>query len=262
MATMWETMRVHHEAQSKIASALRALDNSQSPKDTSEHHHDRTFQLLVVVQEWHSHFCTLIDNQKAYIKALNNWLKLNLIPIESSLKEKVSSPPRAQNPPIQELLIAWHDSLEKLQDEVARSAIKNFAAVIHTIVQHQEEEMKLKEKCEDTEKELSRKKRQFEDWYHKYMQRRTPDELDPEGAEGNIHKDAIVERQFIVESVEKRLVEEKEQYQKLSLQVREKSLASLKTRLPELFRAMSDVAQDCSKMYRDLRSISRHRNPS
>ncbi|KAJ6711617.1 hypothetical protein OIU79_007953 [Salix purpurea] len=260
MVDTWDTMRAQHEAQSKIVNALRSLDTSQCPKETSEHHHDRTFQLLVVVQGWQSQFCKLIDNQKAYIKALNNWLKLNLIPIESSLKEKVSSPPRVQNPPIQQLLTAWHDFLDKLPDEVARTAINNFASLIHTILQNQEEEMKLKERCEETRKELSQKTRKFEDWYRKYTQQSMANELDPDFTEDKSHSDAITERQFAVDAVKKRLEEEEEAYQRQCLQVREKSLASLKTRLPDLFRAMSDIAQACSEMYRNLRSISQSRN--
>ena len=255
MVETWDTMRTQHEAQSKIVNALRSLDTSQSPKETSEHHHDRTYQLLVVVQGWQSQFCKLIDNQKAYIKALNNWLKLNLIPIESSLKEKVSSPPRVQNPPIQQLLTAWHDFLDKLPDEVARTAINNFASLIHSILQNQEEEMKLKEKCEETRKELSQKTRKYEDWWRKHVQQRTPDELDSERTEDNSHN-AIAERQFVVDAVKKRLEEEEEAYEKQCLQVREKSMASLKSCLPELFRAMSEVAQACSEMYKNLRSIS------
>ncbi|KAJ6715223.1 hypothetical protein OIU85_026702 [Salix viminalis] len=201
MVETWDTMRAQHEAQSKIANALRSLDTSQCPKETSEHHHDRTFQLLVVVQGWQSQFCNLIDNQKAYIKALNNWLKLNLIPIESSLKEKVSSPPRVQNPPIQQLLTAWHDFLDKLPDEVARTAINNFASLIHTILQNQEEEMKLKERCEETRKELSQKTRKFEEWYRKYTQQSMANELDPDFTEDKSHSDAITERQFAVDAV-------------------------------------------------------------
>ncbi|KAG5229071.1 nitrate regulatory gene2 protein [Salix suchowensis] len=261
MVDTWDTMRAQHEAQSKIVNALRSLDTSQCPKETSEHHHDRTFQLLVVVQGWQSQFCKLIDNQKAYIKALNNWLKLNLIPIESSLKEKVSSPPRVQNPPIQQLLTAWHDFLDKLPDEVARTAINNFASLIHTILQNQEEEMKLKERCEETRKELSQKTRKFEDWYRKYTQQSMANELDPDFTEDKSHSDAITERQFAVDAVKKRLEEEEEAYQRQCLQVREKSLASLKTRLPDLFRAMSDIAQACSEMYRNLRSISQPDTP-
>ncbi|KAE8714704.1 ras-related protein RABF2b-like [Hibiscus syriacus] len=263
METMWETMRVQHEGQFRIVAILRDnLDLSQSPKETSEHHHERTIQLLAIVQDWHMQFCKLIDHQKEYLKALNNWLRLNLVPIESSLREKVSSPPRVENPPIQRLILAWQDKLEKLPDEIARSAINNFAHVIDTIMQHQLDEIKLKEKCEESRKELAKKQRQFEDWYHKYMQRRTPEELDPTSTEDNPINDAVAERQAVVFAVKKGLEEEEEAYRRLCIQVREKSLVSLKTRLPELFRAMTGIAFACSKMYGELRAISFSGNPN
>lgn len=260
MATMWESMREHHESQSKIVQALRSLHISQSPKETSAHHHERTCQLWHVVTEWNTQFDKLIRNQKDYIRALNNWLKLNLIPIDTNLKEKVSSPQRPANPPICLLLHAWHDHLEKVPDELARSAINNFAAVVNTIVQYQIDEMKLENRCEETRRELAKKTRQYEDWHKKYMERRTPpDELDPERAPDN---DLMSERQFQVESLKHKLEQEEEEYQKQCIQVREKSLTSLKSRLPELFRAVSDFSLACSDMYRNLRSISQQRNRS
>lgn len=259
MATMWKTMLSHHEKQSDIVTSLKSLDISQSSKKTSEHHHERTYQLLLVVQQWHSQFEMLVSNQKGYTKALTNWLKLNLIPIESSLKEKVSSPPRVRSPPIQGLLQAWHDRLEKLPDELARTAIGNFAAVMDTIFHQQDEEMGWKRKCEDTRNELSRKTRQFEDWYNKYMQRKMPNEVDPDRAgDANAPDEVITEKQFEVEQVRKRLEQEEESYASHCLQVRQKSLASLKNRMPELFRAMSDFSLECSKMYSELSSIAQH----
>ncbi|GKV10166.1 hypothetical protein SLEP1_g21571 [Rubroshorea leprosula] len=262
MTTMWKTMKVHHDRQAKTVTDLRYLDPSESSKETSEHHHDRTNLLWGVVKEWHSQFCKLVDNQKDYIKALNDWLKLNLIPIESNLREKVSSPPRVQRPPIQNLLLAWHDHLNKLEDGVARTTISSFAAVVNDIKHHQEEEIKQKRKCEETRKELNRKTQQFEDWYNKYVQRRAPEELDPERTEDNTHTDAVAERQLAVEAVKKTLEEEEEAYQRICIQVRQKSLASLRTRLPELSWAMSNTALAFSHMYSDLRSISDHRSPS
>ncbi|XP_028807429.1 nitrate regulatory gene2 protein [Neltuma alba] len=261
MATMWGIMRAHHENQSNIALALASLDDSQSPKMTTEHHHDRTYQLLVVVQEWHSQFEKLMSNQRRYIRALNNWLKLNLVHIESNLKEKVSSPPRVQKPPIHRLLLAWQDSLEKLPDEVARTAISNFAALIDTIFHLQAEEMHLKQKCEETQKELNRKKRHFEDWYRKYMERKIPEEPDPDRPQGNNAIDEVVtEKQFVVEQVKKRLEDEEEAYARQCDHVRQKSLVTLKNRLPELFRNMSDFALQCSKMYSELRRVSQNLN--
>lgn len=250
---MWHSMCSHHDSQLDIVTGLKALDVSGLLIETSKHHHERTKQIATVVELWHSQFEKLVANQRQYINSLNNWLKLNLIPIESSLKEKVASPPRIANPPIQPLLRAWHDHLEKLPDEVAKSAIASFAAVIKTIIVHQEEEMKLKEKYEETRREYFRKKQGFEEWYQKYMQRRGPaDETDPADTHG---KEQVTERQFVVESLKKRMEEEMEEHQKHCIQVREKSLGSLKIRLPELFRALSDYAHACLDAYERLRMV-------
>ncbi|XP_062097167.1 protein ROLLING AND ERECT LEAF 2 [Humulus lupulus] len=257
MAKMWETMCAHHESQLKIVTELKALDLANAPKETTKHHHDRTIQLFNVVQDWNSQFDKLVTYQKQYIQALNSWLKLNLIPIESSLKEKISSPPRVPSPPIQALLHQWHDLIEKLPDEVAKSAISSFAAVIKTIILYQDEEMKLKEKCEETQKEYLRKRQVFEEWHQKYTQRRGPEETDPERGEDANAKDPIWEKQFAVESLKKRLDDEVEAHQRHCLQVREKSLGGLKNRLPELFRAMSDYSHACVEGYEKLRSITK-----
>ncbi|KAJ7951823.1 Protein of unknown function (DUF630 and DUF632) [Quillaja saponaria] len=259
MATMWETMQIHHGNQLKILDALRSLDISQSPKETSEHHHERTWQLWVVVLEWNSQFEKLIKRQKDYIKALSNWLKLNLIPIESILKEKVSSPPRIQNPPILVLLHAWQNYLEKLPDELARTAISNFAEIIKTIISHQEEEMLLKQKCDDTRKELIHKTRQFEDRNNKYMLRRILDEVDQDSAEDiSAQKNSVAEKQVLLETVKKRLKEEEEACSALRM----KSLAILKNGMPELFRVMTYFSRAYSTMLMELSSTSHRQNPS
>ncbi|KAK9079801.1 hypothetical protein SSX86_001474 [Deinandra increscens subsp. villosa] len=258
MSKMWDSMCEHHDNQLTIVADLKSLDVSGAPKETTKHHYERTVQLYHVVQGWNSHFETLVTHQKNYVQALNNWLKLNLVPIESSLKEKISSPPRVQTPPIQTLLHSWHDHLQKLPDELAKSAISSFAAVIETIMNHQDEEMKLKERCEETRREFLRKNQSFEDWHQKYIMRRGPqDETEPNRVTG---VDPIAERQFAVETIKKKLEDEMEAHQKLCVQVRDKSLGSLKIRLPELFRAMSDYAHVCRDSYQRLRSIIHSQN--
>lgn len=260
MTKMWESMHMHHQDQMNIASGLQLVDVSAAPRETSKHHHERTRQLLHHVEDWHSHLEKLMTNQKQYIHFLYSWLKQNLIPVESSLKEKISSPPRPQNPPIQPLLQMWHDHLEKLP-EVAKTAIHTFSEVVKTILVHQEEEIKLKEKCEETRKEYLRKSQAFEDWYHKYMQRRTPpDDADPDRPEETNPRDPLTEKRFVVESLKKRLEEEMEAHQKHCIQVREKSLGSLKIGLPDLFRAMSKYAEACLDAYGPLRSLTQSHN--
>ncbi|KAL9238642.1 hypothetical protein vseg_013038 [Gypsophila vaccaria] len=262
LAIMWDAMQGYHEEQLKITTGLRFVDISQAAKETTDEHHERTIQLWAVVQEWHTQFDNMVKHQKEYIKALNSWLKLNLIPIESSLKEKVSSPPRIQNPPIQTLLLAWHDILDKLPDEHAKSAIYNFAAVLHTIVQQQDDELGLKAKMEESRRNLDRKQRQYNKWLHEYLGKKTTsDESEPQLFEDGVHKDELmVEKEFVVENAKKKLEEDTEQWERHCVHVREKTLASLKTRLPELFRALSDFARASSEMYNNLRSISHPRN--
>lgn len=116
--------------------------------------------------------------------------------------------------------------------------------------------MKLKDKCEETRKEFLRKNQAFVEWREKYLQRRGPEDMDTERGEDPNHKDPLSEKEFVVESLRKRLEEEVETHQRHCRQVREKSLVSLKTRLPELFRSMTDYAYACSDTYEKLWAVT------
>ncbi|KAK3135671.1 hypothetical protein QOZ80_5BG0421970 [Eleusine coracana subsp. coracana] len=255
MAKMWEDMHMHHANQLKIVLNLKAVDISDSHIETSAHHHSHTRQLREIVEKWNTNFSDLMNHQKEYINALYSWLKLNLVPIESSLKEKVASPPRMQQPRIKAFLQAWNEHLTKLPDDLAKTAIVSFRAVLDTILSVQDEELKQKEICEHTHREYMRKARAFEDWYHKNSQR-GKFEVDQESGEGTGHKDAVAERKFAVESLKSKLDDEIEAHNRLSKQVREKSLSILKAHLPELFRALTDFSNVSFDMYSKLRLMS------
>ncbi|KAK4762647.1 hypothetical protein SAY86_008415 [Trapa natans] len=254
MARMWEIMKEHYYNQQRIVQDLRYINISQSPKETSQHHHNQTFQLFNVIGEWHSHFSALVDNQRKYVKALISWLKLSLVPIESSSDERVSSPARIQSPPIQRLLFAWQERLEKLPDQLARTAIRNFHAVMDTLVNLQAEEMKMRRNCEEARKDLARKERSLADLKKKLMERRTP--RDDMEADDEHNKTKLVEKELMLETLKKRLEEEENACQRLCRQVREKSMMSFKNRMPELFVAMVSFATSSSDMYNDLMLLS------
>ncbi|AQK94144.1 Golgin subfamily A member 4 [Zea mays] len=255
MAKMWEDMKIHHANQLKIVLNLKSVDIPDSNIETSDYHHSHTRQLRDIVDKWITNFTDFMNCQKEYINALYGWLKLNLIPIESSLKEKVASPPRMQQPPIKAFLYAWHEHLAKLPDDLAKTAIVTFRAVLDTILGVQDEELKQKEICEQTRREYIRKARAFEDWCHKHPQPRAID-VDPDSGEGTGHKDVVTEKRFAVESLKSKLDDEIESHNKLSKQVREKSLSILKAHLPELFRALTDFSDASFEMYSKLRLMS------
>ncbi|KAL5220582.1 hypothetical protein ABZP36_025295 [Zizania latifolia] len=253
MAKMWNYMHHHHKFQFNIISGIRGFEVPPLPRGTTDQHHKQTGDLRDIVREWHMQFEKLMDNQKGYIRALNAWLKLNLIPIESNLKEKVSSPPRQVEPPIKNLLHAWHDHLERLPIELAKTAIKSFAEVISNIVLLQEEEITLRRRCDETRRDLNRKIAQFEEWHRRYMERKASlgEDANTEVAE-TVNPDPVIDRKLAIEEVEIRLKEEEGHHLRLARQVREKSLANLRMHLPELFRNMADFASFCHEMYSNL----------
>ena len=257
MAKMWSAMHRHHRNQFMIISGIRGFEIPPVPRETTDLHYNQTCELRDIVKEWHMQFEKLMDNQKAYIRALNAWLKLNLIPIESNIKEKVSSPPRLVDPPIKNLLHAWHDELERLPIELAKTAIKTFAEVISNIIHLQEEEVNLRRRCDETRRDLSRKRAQFEDWHQKYMERRAAlgEDVNPEAAEVQ-NVDPVEDRKRAIEELEIRLSEEEGHHLRHARQVREKSLANLRTHLPELFRNMADFSYFCHDMYNNLRKAA------
>lgn len=254
MTKMWSSMHQHHRSQFLIISGIRSFEISPVPRETTDSHYNQTCELRDIVREWHMQFEKLMDNQKAYIRALNAWLKLNLIPIESNIKEKVSSPPRLVDPPIKHLLHAWHDELERLPVELAKTAIKSFAEVISNIVQLQEEEVNLRRRCDETRRDLTRKRAQFQDWHQKYMERQVAlgEDANPEAAEAQ-NLNPVEHRKRAIEELEIRLREEEGHHLRHARQVREKSLANLRKQMPELFRNMADFAYFCHDMYNNLR---------
>ncbi|CAL9114938.1 unnamed protein product [Musa textilis] len=261
MARMWQAMHSHHHSQLRLMEDIKALDIANASKETSEHHHNRTLQLLDVVKEWQSQLHKLVTHQKQYAGALDSWLKLNLVPIDSSLKAKVSSPPRPAHAPIRTLVQAWHEYLEKqLPEELANTALLGFSAVLNTIEAVQQEELKRKERCGQIHKAYLRKKRAFEDWYQKQPQKRMGEPAN--GGEAASQNDPAGERRRVVESLKSQLDEEVEALGVVCKQVREKSLVALKTHLPELFRAVSDFAEFCSKMYTSLKLVTDQNPPT
>ncbi|XVF51970.1 hypothetical protein PTKIN_Ptkin04bG0227100 [Pterospermum kingtungense] len=230
MATMWQTMKNQHENQLNIATMLK--DNmklSPSKTETTEQHHKSTNMLLETVKKWDRQYSKLVESQKAFIKALEKWLELSVIPFAVGLDGKVFFPTSVEHPPIERLLSLWKNKLgveKKLTVEIARTPIRDFAQIIDDIMELQSSEMKEKKEYLDSLKDLEKKQQQCDSGYF-------------DGAR-------------MVESAKRRLKEEQESYEKRCEEVRNKSLEYLKTSLPKLFRDMGGIAINFSDMYREL----------
>lgn len=94
-----------------------------------------------------------MSQQKNYIKTL---------PRDKNSNEK------AQNPPIQTLLHVCLDYLERIRDKSMKYTIRNFADVIHTILQCQGEEWELSFKYAKSRKELHKRVWNFDNRWNKH----------------------------------------------------------------------------------------------
>lgn len=235
MRIMWENMQKQHEHQIMI---IHALQNSQLPNETSDHDLINTQELHHPVKIWCTEFQKLIQHQKNYIKSLDNWLKHNLIiTINHNLKP--------QYPKIESLLGAWFDELDKLPKEDTITAMGKFAEDIHTIAQLQSNKTKMKEKCDETRKELSKVSQKFEKWCNKDIAKKLSSyEIDD--------IEVIEEQKIVVEALKLRLVVEEETYEKLCVEMKDMMVVNLTTRLPEVLKAVSEFARACSVMYKNL----------
>jgi len=268
MEKMWKSMYDCHRRQEEIVKDLR-FDTSNAPDETTKQHHDRTYQLYNVANEWHAQSEKLFIHQKQYIGALNNWLRLNLIPIESNLKEKVSSPPKAFVPPIHELLQVWHSTLDQLPYAVALQGLKSFAAIINRIFTQQQEELKQKKNYEDAQAELERKRKAFNEWAlrnppeNKGSEESAGGQTENKSSEENAgvqteinNKDPSMERRHALILLEKRVHEEEVKHKRSCRLTRDLSLKSLETGLPALFQALVGLSRNCFETYKELHTIT------
>ncbi|KAJ3669347.1 hypothetical protein LUZ60_011297 [Juncus effusus] len=260
MEKMWEVMYQQHHKQLETIMELKSYEITSTSEETTDQHHDRTVQLFEMTREWHKQFHRLTSHQKEFVGALTSWLTLNLVKIDTSLEEKdESEAPRQRDEalPIERLLKAWNDWFEKLQDEMTLSAISTFSEVIRTIIMLQEEELKLKISCDNIKKELEKKRRKFEDWQHKYLKKRYSLPESSTGPSDPLQDPLMEERRGAVEALEKRWREEKESHEKQCKQVREKTIVSLRSSLPVLFRTLMEFSLASFAMYKELFAVTR-----
>ncbi|XP_002461680.1 uncharacterized protein LOC8069100 [Sorghum bicolor] len=252
LSHMWDVMYTQHKAQLRIITELKASDISVSTRETSEQHNERTVQLWNIVQEWHVQFDRFMAYQKEYVGSLYSWIKLNVIPIDTNLKPN-SSQPHETTPPIKRLLHAWHDILEKLPVDATKRAIHTFAEVVHTILVHQDEELKLRMKIEETRRDFEKKRRQFDDWAQKNWDRGASI---PDGDNPAPRADPAAERKAVVDKLENALKDLEDSYKTQCKVVRDKSLNLLRSNLPELFRVVSEFSLQSAGYFKGLWSIA------
>lgn len=244
MDVMWKNMGKQHGNQSQLLQALRAITISQSAKETNDQTYYKSKQLYVHLKRWCSELEKLILLQKEYIGSLNNWVKLNVKPIDTNLSDLVPSPSpkNPQNPEILSFLGTWEDQLEKLPQERVQTAITAFAAEIDSMIHDQSNVLLMEESCIKTRIEISKTTEKF---CARPIARRSRKD---ERAFWKKEIEVIAEQKKVMEALYRRLEKEEEEYRRHCALMNDKSLKNLNTDLPEIVVAMSEFTHACSDL--------------
>ncbi|XP_010524436.1 PREDICTED: uncharacterized protein LOC104802494 [Tarenaya hassleriana] len=239
---MWKSMHQFHEVQNCIVQQVQGLINrSGKGESTSELHRLATRDLESAVSAWHSSFCQMIKFQRDFIRSIQAWFKLTLVPVcndDANQKEQLD----AYN-----FCDEWKLALDRVPDTVASEAIKSFINVVHVISAKQSEELKVKKRTETASKELEKKASSLRNIERKYYQSYSMVGIGLPGSEpdnGNVldARDPLMEKKTELAACQRRVEEEMLKHSKAIEVTRAMTLNNLQTGLPGVFQALTSFS--------------------
>lgn len=236
-------MHQYHEVQNNIVQQVRGLVNRSAKGDsTSELHRQATRDLESAVSSWHSSFCRLIKFQRDFIRSVQGWFKLTLLPVSN---DNVNG--NVEHSDAYAFCDEWKLSLDRVPDTVASEAIKSFINVVHVISVKQSEELKIKKRTENVSKELEKKASSLRNierkFYHSYSMVGVglPD-TGPDNGQGLDARDPLAEKKSELAACQRRVEDEMVKHAKAVELTRAMTLNNLQTGLPGVFQALTSFS--------------------
>ncbi|ESQ39117.1 hypothetical protein EUTSA_v10001315mg [Eutrema salsugineum] len=240
---MWKSMHQFHEIQNNIVQQVQGLINrSGKGESTSELHRQATRDLETAVSLWHSSFCRLIKFQRDFIRSVQAWFKLTLLPVCHD-----DNPDHKEPVDAYAFCDEWKLTLDRVPDTVASEAIKSFINVVHVISAKQSEELKIKKRTESASKELEKKASSLRNIERKYYQSYSTVGFGlPDSGPDNGHvldaRDPLTEKKLELGACQRRVEEEMLKHSKAIEVTRAMTLNNLQTGLPGVFQALTSFS--------------------
>lgn len=240
---MWKAMHQFHEIQNNIVQQVQGLINrSGKGESTSELHRQATRDLETAVSLWHSSFCRLIKFQREFIRSVQAWFKLTLLPVCHD-----NNPGHKEPVDAYAFCDEWKLTLDRVPDTVASEAIKSFINVVHVISAKQSEELKIKKRTESASKELEKKASSLRNIERKYYQSYSTVGFGlPDSGPDNGHvldaRDPLTEKKLELGACQRRVEEEMLKHSKAIEVTRAMTLNNLQTGLPGVFQALTSFS--------------------
>ncbi|PSS04943.1 RB1-inducible coiled-coil protein like [Actinidia chinensis var. chinensis] len=227
LMSLWRTMYECHQVQNHISQQVSHLINQESVDPTTDYHRQAAFQLKNEVTFWYNSFRRVIKSQGEYVRALCRWIRLTYCFVEDSQQSGRASA-------VHGLCQEWQQALDRLPDKVASEAIKSFLSAIQSIVLQQQEELNLKKKSDKLERKLQRELNSLAAMEIKLVETSNIDDANS----GLSPKHPLFVKRAKVETLTKRVNEEKAKYLNSVRATKAMTLNNLRTSLPNVFQAL------------------------
>ncbi|CAI9089673.1 OLC1v1024291C1 [Oldenlandia corymbosa var. corymbosa] len=228
LKSMWRRMYECHQVQNHIAEQLNHLVNQQSAEPTTEYHRHAASQLKTEVTSWHTSLCKLIKSQREFVNTFSKWIQLT----ESLVVGQGSTTSSA----VHKLCEQWLLSFDKLPDKMALEAINSLLSAVQSIIAQQEEEVHMYKRSNKLERRLQKEMDSLVEMEMKFegggfSNEETQSHLDP--------KHPLSVKRAKIEVLKNHVEDEKSKYNNSVKVTRTMILSSLKTSLPNVFRALT-----------------------
>ncbi|KAJ0976829.1 hypothetical protein J5N97_012303 [Dioscorea zingiberensis] len=227
------------ESQSQNFMAKTAIQRNSVDKVTME--------LEQELLRWCSCFNEWIQSQKSYIESLNGWL-IRWLPREVEVTADgvvPFSPSRIGAPAIFIISNDWFHAMQRISEVEVIRAMRAFAANVHELWESQDEEQRQKVKAEYLSRDYSRrlKSLQQENGSHGHLNIVLTSE----------NGETTDDRAMALDSMKKRLDEERAKHAEAVKQVQEVASSSLRNGLVPIFEALKNFTMETLKAYEGLR---------
>ncbi|OVA07931.1 protein of unknown function DUF632 [Macleaya cordata] len=251
---MWKNMLKCHQKQFQaiIESKSRTLmARTGAGRDSSLR---ATVELQVELLNWSSHFSDWIITQKYYIESLNGWLLRCLLEEPEETPDGVMpfSPGRIGAPPIFVICNDWYQAMERLSESEVANTMNAFALSLHQLWERQDEEQRQRLKAEYLSKDFEKRLKTL-----RKKEIKTGNDLDKLSDKSVVPTESGVspldDLKVDLDSMRKRLEDEKARYKETVKQVHEAASTSLQSGLIPIFETLGNFTSKTLKAYEHVR---------
>ncbi|KAJ1262993.1 hypothetical protein BS78_09G150100 [Paspalum vaginatum] len=250
LVKMWKFILECHRKQFHIILETKA--HILIPKNGTERSSSKvTLELEMELLNWCSCFRNWILSQKAYIETLNSWL-LKWLPQE---KEETPdgiapfSPGRLGAPAVFITANDWCQAMKRIPEGTVVDTMEAFAVKVHILWERQDEEQQQKLKADYLSRDFTKRLKSLEKEHGLQGEFEANKTVLPTVDNGR----AVDNRMVALDTLHRRLDEQRTQHEETLKQIQEASATDLKAGLAPIFEALESFTQETLKGYENVR---------